>query len=378
VVPGFVPLPRHTFISPTGRHLHVYGEPKGVFAGPINLPPSEPVAAHKRLDLLTGAWVAISPARNLRPHSRESEALEGDRAGCPFCPGGAEVPLGYEAAVLDNRFPTFVPDPPPIPAGPDIAPSIGRCEVVLYTDRHEGSLATLAPAELARVLAVWRDRSAELWADPRHRFVLIFENRGEAVGATLSHPHGQIYAFDHLPPLIETRLAAMARHRGERGSCLSCHLLASDEASERVIRSNGTFLVAQPFAPRWPYEVHVRARRHGLRRLTDLTPAEQRDLAGALHDVTVRYDALFGFELPYMMVIMEAPEGVDDWHLAVEFFPPHRNPQLTKVRASVETATGLFINDTLPEETARQLAAISVADRVEAASLCAVPAPAGV
>jgi len=380
----FGPLARHTFVSAQGRHLNLYGEVRGrppgavdVPHGAVDLPPVEPAALHRRLDLLTGAWVAVSPARNVRPYSHVDSHVDdrapGDDPGCPLCPGGVEIPFGYDAAVFDNRFPTFVPDPPPVTGATRVARSVGRCEVVVYTDRHEGSLSTLAPLELARLLAVWRDRSAELWSDPCHRFVLIFENRGEAVGATLSHPHGQIYAFDHLPPFIAGRTAAMTRYRDEQGACLSCDLIASDEMSERVVGPGGSFVIAQPFAPRWPYEVHVRGRRHDLRRLADLRVDEQRDLASALRDVTVRYDALFGFALPYMMTIMEAPDGVDDWHLAVEFLPPHRNAHLTKVRASVETATGLFINDTLPEETARLLASIHVAARTEAPSLKAVP-----
>jgi UDPglucose--hexose-1-phosphate uridylyltransferase len=373
----FRTLERHTFVSGLGRNLHVYGELRGRLTDD-EPPAAEPVALHQRLDVLTDTWVAISPARNVRPHVRLPGPGGAASAACPLCPGGVEVPFGYDAAVFDNRFPTFVPDPPPIhgpgllPGDPRIGPSIGRCEVVLYSERHEGSLATLSPVELARLLAVWRDRSADLWADPRHRFVLIFENHGEIVGATLSHPHGQIYAFDRLPQLIAMRVGALERHRRTAGACLACEVAASDSSSGRVVARNGTFVVAQPFAPRWPYEVHVRARRHGVRRLTDLRPDEQRDLARALRQVVLRYDGLFGFELPYMMEIMEAPEGQDDWHLAVEFLPPHRNAKLTKVRASVETQAGTFINDTLPEETARELAAIELADRAEAPAMRSV------
>ena len=107
-------------------------------------------------------------------------------------------------------------------------------------------------------------------------------------------------------------------------------------------------------------EVRIRARRHGLCRLTDLEPAEQVELAAAVREVVLRYDGLFGFELPYMMVVNEAPPDVPDWHLSVEFLPPHRTAELTKVRASVETATGQFINDTIPERSAALLAAIPI------------------
>jgi UDPglucose--hexose-1-phosphate uridylyltransferase len=351
-------LERTTFVGPDGRHLYVYGELRG--RPGADHPSAEPAALHQRLDLLTDAWVAFSPGRNVRPHASGSPAAAGGPgvSACPLCPGGPEVPFSYQAAVFDNRFPAFVEAPPPVPDDARLATSQGRCEVVLYTEQHRGSMATLTPVELARVVAIWRDRTDELWADPRHRFVMAFESRGEAVGATLSHPHGQIYAFDRVPPFIEGRLDAQLAYRAREGSCLGCQVVGSEGHGPRIVAANADFVIGVPFAARWPYEVHVRARRHGLRRLTDLTPDEQRSLAAALRQVTVRYDALFELELPYMLIVLEAPEGADDWHLAVEVYPPNRTASLLKVRASVETATGLFTNETLPEVTAGQLAAL--------------------
>jgi UDPglucose--hexose-1-phosphate uridylyltransferase len=128
-----------------------------------------------------------------------------------------------------------------------------------------------------------------------------------------------------------------------------------------VVLPNDSFAIGVPFAARWPYEVAVRARRHGVSRLADLAPAEQIDLARATRDVALRYDALFGFECPYLMVVQEAPRSQPDWHLAFEFYPFHRSRTTMKIRASVETATGLFLNDVLPEDAARWLAEIDVA-----------------
>ncbi len=360
-------LERHTLEGRDGRRLYVYGELRGTIGS--DWPTVKPGPLQERYDRLTATWIAFSPARNTRPHSSD-RPTEGP--ACPLCPGGPEMPFSYEAAVFDNRFPALLEPPPPVPAATWIRPSVGRCEVVLYTEEHEGSLATLSPEALARVVAVWRDRSRDLWADERHRFVLVFENRGEAVGATLSHPHGQIYAFDHLPPFIASRVEALAAGRREGGSCVACEVVADDVRSERLIDPDEAWVVAVPFASRWPYEVHVRARRHGLRRLADLTPAEARSLARVLRRVVLRYDRLFGIELPYMMTVLEAPEGAEDWHLGVEFLPPHRNERLTKVRASVETATGIFITDQLPETSAGRLRRIEVPAVDEAPALEAV------
>jgi UDPglucose--hexose-1-phosphate uridylyltransferase len=346
----------------------VYGELRGTI-GP-DWPTVKPAALQQRFDRLTATWIAFSPARNTRPHASD-RATDGGVA-CPLCPGGPEVPFSYDAAVFENRFPALLETPPPVPAGPWIRPSAGRCEVVLYTEHHVGSLATLPPDALARVVAVWRDRSRELWAVDGHRFVMIFENRGEAVGATLPHPHGQIYAFDHLPPFVAARVEALVAGRRETGGCVACGVVEDDAASERSIEADQSWVVAVPFASRWPYEVHVRARRHGLRRLADLTPAEARSLARLLRRVVLRFDGLFGIELPYMMTVLEAPTGADDWHLGIEFLPPNRTDRLMKVRASVETATGLFITDQLPEASAARLARIDVPAIEEARAVDAI------
>lgn len=362
-----VEVARHDLVRADGRRLFVYGELRGELADEASEPFERP-GLHQRLDALSDTWVTISPSRNKRPHSALDARNDGDST-CPLCPGGPEVPFSYDAAVFENRWPAYMATPPPVPDDPRIAPSLGRCEVVLYTEAHAGSLATLDIAALARVIAIWRDRSDALWADPDHRFVMVFENRGEAVGATISHPHGQIYAFDRLPPFVAARVAVLVDHRARVGTCLTCEVVAADDAApERSVTTGEHFLVAVPFAARWPFEVRIRARRHGARRLTDLEPAEQVELASLLRNVVARYDGLFGFELPYMMVVHEGPADVPDWHLSVEFLPPHRSADLTKIRASVETAAGQFINDTLPERSAARLAAVPVSRRLEQAT----------
>jgi UDPglucose--hexose-1-phosphate uridylyltransferase len=351
-------LQRHDLIRPDGRHLYVYGSLHGRLPEGHGESPA-PSDVHKRLDVFTDTWVAIAPARNARP--LDSSAGESGASSCPFCPGGFEVPFPYDAAAFDNRFPPFREHPPTPPELEGVtSPASGRAEIVLYTSRHDASFGELSEAELARVLAVWIDRSRALWSAPAHAYVAVFENRGAAAGATIAHPHGQIYALDHLPPNVAAKAAAHARRRAE-GVCLSCASTQADLRSERIVAANGSFAVAVPFAARWPYEISVRALRHGARRLDDLSPAEQVDLLTALADVARRYDALFGFALPYMMVAQEAPRDEPDWHLAFEFYPLNRGPATVKIRASSETGLGLFLNDVAPEDAARQLRRLSVA-----------------
>jgi UDPglucose--hexose-1-phosphate uridylyltransferase len=369
-------LPRHELDHADGRRVLVYGT---LADGAVLGPGAETHLGeiHRRLDSLTGEWIVVSPHRNVRPN--DPEPVDDRERPCPICPGGIELPFAYDAAVFENRFPSLLADPPPPPALAGVtAPAGGRCEVVVYTSRHGTSFGALTPHELGRLLAIWTDRSRELWADERHELVLAFENRGVDAGATLSHPHGQIYAFDHLPPIVEKKLAAHRLHRDREGGCLGCAVSAGDG---RTVVDNESFAVAVPFAPRWPYELAVRARRHGLGRLADLAPAEQVDLIRALRDVVLRYDAFFGEETPYLMAAQEGPRGEPDWHLAFEFFPLRRSRTATKIRASVETAAGIVLNDVLPEVAAARLAEVAVAApplaiehlfRVESAELEAV------
>jgi UDPglucose--hexose-1-phosphate uridylyltransferase len=368
-------LARHELVHDDGRRVFVYGDlaagaslaGRGAETGLGGI--------HKRLDLLTREWVAISPVRNVRP--LDTMERRDDEDGCPVCPGGIELPFAYEAAVFENRFPSFVAEPPSVDVDAPASPSLGRCEVVIYTSRHDASFGRLGPDELGRLLAIWVDRSRKLWAEPLHELVLIFENRGAEAGATMSHPHGQIYALDHLPPIAAAKARAHRRHRTHEAGCLGCEVVGREDSSARIVRSNDSFAVGVPFAARWPYEVAVRARRHGLSRLGDLTPAEQVDLLQAIRDVALRYDALYGFECPYLMAVQEAPRSQPDWHLAFEFYPFHRSRTTTKIRASVETATGLFLNDVLPEDAARRLAELDVeAAAIDAGCLfCVETAP---
>jgi UDPglucose--hexose-1-phosphate uridylyltransferase len=357
-----VSLARRDVVHPDGRRFHLYGE---IDAGTVTALETadpdtgyDPSYLHSRFDRLTRSWVLVSPSRNVRPSATVSG---GSAPVCPLCPGGPELPGPYELAVFDNRFPSLSPDAPAV-AGDLVERSSGRCLVVVYTSAHVANVAELTPQQLVDVVTVWRDRTAALW-EAGHRYVMAFENHGNAVGATLPHLHGQIYAIDHEPPFVGVKRRAHDEHRREHGSCLGCTIVADDVDARRVIHESEHFVAAAPFAARWPLEVHVRAKRHGMRRLTDLTDAALTDLARGLDAVISRYDALWGFELPYLLCVQEAPDGVDDWHLHVELLPPHRNPTRLKVRASVETELGVFINDTLPEANAEALAAVPVTPR---------------
>ncbi len=265
---------------------------------------------------------------------------------CPLCPTPpaaafeTEIPLpAFEIAVFDNLFPAFE------------SPH-GAAEVVVYTDAHHGSFATLAPERAEALMWVWRHRYEELGARPDVHYVLIFENRGVEVGVTLHHPHGQIYGYPFLPPVPALELAADAR----LGSCAPCALLARElENARRVVYENDALVIFVPYAARWPYEAHVVLREHRPS-LLDCTGEELRALAAGLQALTRGYDALFARAFPYVMIVHQAPtDGRNQGHLHVEFYPPLRSAEKLKYPAGSEQGAGTFIGDVLPEESALAL-----------------------
>ncbi|MEB3222496.1 MAG: galactose-1-phosphate uridylyltransferase [Candidatus Sericytochromatia bacterium] len=291
---------------------------------------------------------------------------------CPLCPtkpGGfpTEVPEpDYQFVVFDNKFPSLHPAPPePAVAGSELTPVLpaaGACEVVLYSARHDATLADASEADLVRLTRVWRDRYEVLGSRPEVDYVYIFENKGTAIGVTLHHPHGQIYAFPFVPPRVERMLASEAAHHAQTGRCLHCDVIAEElRDGRRVVAINDRFLAVVPFYARYPYEVHLYARHH-LPSLSAFTPEDDRAFAEVLHAVLKKYDALWEQPMPYIMAMQQAPtDGVEraGSHFRIEFFPPLRTKEKLKYLAGCESGAGSFINDTLPEEKAAELRALA-------------------
>jgi len=316
-----------------------------------------------RWNPLLGEWVATAT------HRQDRTFLPPDDY-CPLCPtkpGGfpTEVPASnYDIAVFENRFPTLrsIPDEPAVVPSDLylVRPAQGVCEVVLYSPNHTSSLARESVEQIYKLVRVWTHRFQELGALEFVKFVFIFENKGEAIGVTLHHPHGQIYGYPFIPPRLATELQRCAEHQARSGRCLLCDILAEERRdAKRIVAENGSFVAFIPFFARWPYETHVYSRRH-FQALTDMTTAEQKDLAAMLKMVLVGFDKLFDTSFPYMMVIHQRPvdgETYDYYHFHIEFYPPLRTAKKLKYLAGSETGAGMFINDTLPEVKAGELRA---------------------
>lgn len=316
----------------------------------------------RRLDPTTGEWTTVSSARQDRTFLPSSDQ-------CPLCPTRpglvpTEIPRpSYDVVVFDNLFPALMPEPPPpaTTAGPlhQVAPALGATEVVVYSDDHAATLADLGAPGIRRLVEVWADRYEQLGRRQEVAYVLVFENKGEAMGVTLHHPHGQIYGYPEIPPRARVELTTALRHLEAHGTCVHCDVVARERSDGvRVVDENCAFVAFVPFAARYPYEVHVTARRHAAS-LLDLSDPERGALAELLASVLRSYDGLFGFSMPYVMVVHQAPTDDGQWqavsHLHIEFTPPHRSAVKLKYLAGSELGGGAFLNDIAPEDAASRL-----------------------
>ena len=321
-----------------------------------------------RWDSVRAEWVVVAPARQERTYHPPA-------GFCPLCPpksGGppTELPSAdFDIAVFENQFPSFTTEQSdgepitsigPQAAHPAVAPAYGRCEVVVYSPEHEGSLGDLSVVQIERLMRVWAHRYEALSVTPGIRYVFIFENRGEEIGVTLSHPHGQIYAYPFVPPLAAREFAVARSYHEISGYCLHCHLVAQErKAGVRVLVEDRHVLAYVPYAARWPFEVHIATQQHR-GSIIDVTPEERRSLAMALKQVLSAYDALFEQPMPYMLALRQQPTAQDKRepaHFYIELCPARRAPDKLKFRASSETFMGVFINDVVPEEAAQRLRA---------------------
>lgn len=305
-------------------------------------------------------WVIVATHRQDRTHMPPAEF-------CPLCPTipgdfPTEIPAeNYEIVVFENKFPSLnTPAPPMEVLGSElypVAPAEGVCEVICYSPKHDATLGEASIEHIHNLVQVWTDRYQDLGARDEVDYVLIFENRGEAVGVTLSHPHGQIYGFPFIPPTLEKELESAKKHLDKTGNCLYCDILAEETKDQtRIVCNNQSFTAFVPFYARFPYEVHLVAKRH-VGSLADLTEAEQYDLAKVLKDLITKYDQLFGFSLPYIMVLHQSPPKGDypEYHFHFEFYPFNRTKSKMKFLAGVESGAGTFITDMSPEQQAKLL-----------------------
>lgn len=284
-----------------------------------------------RIDALTGNNVVVSPNRQVRPNLPST--------GCPFCPGGLEAPEPYLVKSIPNRW----------PAMPD-----SRCEVVLYSDQHDQNLGTIDEPHMMHLIELWASRTRELGQRDDVGYVLIFENRGDQVGATIPHPHGQLYAYEHVPPVAVAELSLAAE------GCTLC----APASPEHLVGAEGGWQIATAALPVWPYELTISPLAHH----GDLAAAREQwpGLARSLGTAVRALDSLFASPMPYMMWIHQRPTDGGRWeqaHLHLHIAPAQRNATALRFVAAAEWGAGVYFNPVSAEQAALELRAVAGSPR---------------
>lgn len=287
---------------------------------------------------------------------------------CPLCPtvtGGFPTEItgsAYDIVIFENKFPSLQPNPqaPAVQGSAlyPVRPAQGVCEVVVYTPEHDSSLAQQPVSQIYKLMQVWKDRFHDLNSHDFVEYVFIFENKGDAVGVTLPHPHGQIYAYPFVPPRLSQKVKQCREHKEKFGKNLIASLLEEEkQIGQRIVAENESFTALIPFFARYPFELHIYPNIHA-EALTDFSLAQLRDLAAIFKQVLTAFDRLFNLSFPYIMSMNNRPSDDADYNFFdfhVEFYPPMRTATKLKFLAGSEVGAGMFINDTLPEEKAAEL-----------------------
>ncbi|HWT32249.1 MAG TPA: galactose-1-phosphate uridylyltransferase [Microbacterium sp.] len=357
-----------------GRELLYYDDPDTTLGPDRSLDTRaldpRPHTATMRLDVLTGDWVSVAAARQNRVFLPPAE-FDPLAPQSPANP--SEIPARYDVAVFENRSPSFgpalaeatgtAPAAADAPQGLDdlatlglgrTRTSVGRCEVVCFSPDHEGSFGTQTVTRARTVIEAWADRTAALSALPGIQQVFPFENRGEAIGVTLGHPHGQIYAYPYVTPRTSRLLESVE----QIGADLFDRILAFEQASSRVVLQGEHWTAFVPFAARWPLEVHLVPHRHSAD-FAETTDAERDELASLYLRLLRGVDAVYDSPTPYIAAWHQAPVhvGRDGARLHLQLTSPRRAADRLKFLAGSEAAMGAWIGDVPPEQAADRLRA---------------------
>lgn len=308
--------------------------------------------AELRYNPLLGDWTMVSANRQNRP---------AQEAGyCPFCPGSGKVPDDYQVYAYDNDYPMLSSHPPvpdDVAGGPyHTRESYGKCEVVLYSPDHHASLPDLTVRNIRQLVDLWTERFRALKADGAHKYIFIFENRGHEVGATMPHPHGQIYVYPYIPLKIKRELDSCRVYYEAHQRCLLCDMNAEEQRfGERMLAESRYFQSYIPFFTDYPYGAFITTRSHQ-GSLLEFDAAERDDLAYMLKLVTGGMDRVFDRPFPYMMAIHQSPVNGPQtdayYHFHIEFYPPLYSQTKLKFLSSSETGAWAPGNPAAVEQTA--------------------------
>jgi len=350
--------------KPDGRALYLYSNTPIaddiVPTNPVNNGPR--ATPHQRWHPLRKEWVIYASHRQDRtflPPKNYSPLAVSINKDFP-----TEMPVGdYEVAVFENLFPSLnltTEEAPKLSV--KTQPSKGVCEVVVFTQDPESSLGSLPRKRIELILEVIAERTLELGKNPEVQYVLPFENRGTEMGVTLHHPHGQIYSYSFIPPVQAEFLKSMEEHWNETGGGLIEEIIKNEkEDGRRIIIETDSIICFIPAFARYPYETWITPKRR-IQFMHELTKIELYELSSVLKELLTKFDNLWQKPFPYLMTINQAPvKGNYPYaHFFFQITPPYRTKDRLKYLAGTELGAGIFVNDSLPEEKARELKDIVV------------------
>ncbi len=333
---------------------------------------SEP---HRRYNPLLGEWVLVSPQRTKRPWQgkidipKPIDSLEYDPA-CYLCPGNvragsAKNPDYAETFVLVNDFPALMPDTPLDTineTGLLVARSErGICKVVCFSPKHNLTFALMKPSDIRPVVDVWIEQYRKLGSNDFINYVQIFENRGEIMGCSNPHPHGQIWANETIPVIPAKEEHKQKEYLEKKHSCLLCDYIALEKSAQsaqsRIVLENESFIALVPFWALWPFEIMVVPKMH-CADITRMSGKNKSDMAEMLHNLSIRYDNLFETSFPYSMGIHQKPtdDAVhEEWHFHIHYYPPLlRSATIRKFMVGYELLA-MPQRDITPEDAAQRL-----------------------
>lgn len=317
--------------------------------------------AELRYNPLLRDWTMVSAKRQNRPNMPKDF--------CPFCPGSGKVPDDYDVYLYHNDFPVLSQNPPePDNVGGSLyqtKEAYGKCEVILYSPDHHATIPDLNKEHMGKLVDLWCSTFKELEKDHKHKYIMIFENRGEEVGVTMPHPHGQIYAYPFIPLKVKTELDSCKAHYKETGRNMFDEMIKEEKQfGGRVILESAHFISYIPFFTDYPFGVHVVSKIEKTS-ITELTMNEKEELGLMLQQLVGGMDLVYNRLFPYMMVMHQRPSNLEEesdeplikdyYRFHIEFYPPLRDRDKIKYNASSETGGWAAANPTKVEDTARVL-----------------------
>ncbi|MHA1302832.1 MAG: galactose-1-phosphate uridylyltransferase [Candidatus Heimdallarchaeaceae archaeon] len=299
-------------------------------------------------------WVIYSPSRQKRP--------DRDTTKCPFCEGSTEVPSFEGPMRIANKFPALSLEAGLVQYSLDELHikrgAFGVCEVLIYSAEHEKKFTDLTENEILAIFSKWTKATKELSKHQAIKYILPFENYGEDVGASITHPHGQIYAFPFVPKIIENELRHYKEYFEKKKSCFMCDYVRYElKVKDRVVYSDDYIVALVPYYAQYAYDIYIYPKRcYGL--LSQSTRKELEAFASFLPQAIKALNSIFGKEVSYSLSLHQSPLNVQQirpYHLYFKLHTPQRNKQSLKILGAVESSLGIFLNGMLPEAAAKEI-----------------------